>query len=81
MCLEKRSKRLLIASLVRFWTLFQLAQLMLFTEELLSKKRHLEAARVVVDYAGDVRQAIIALVQGNEFSEARRIVSISKSLS
>ncbi|KAF8845970.1 pol II transcription elongation factor [Paxillus ammoniavirescens] len=46
------------------------------TEELLSKKRYPEAARVLVDYAGDVRQAVIALVQGNEFSEARRIVSL-----
>lgn len=46
----------------------------------MSKKRYLEAARVFIDYAGDVRQAVIALVQGNEFSEARRIVSVSKSL-
>ncbi|KAF9237879.1 pol II transcription elongation factor [Melanogaster broomeanus] len=46
------------------------------TEELLSKKRFPEAARVFVDYAGDIRQAAIALVQGNEFSEARRIVSL-----
>ncbi|KIJ66069.1 hypothetical protein HYDPIDRAFT_174791 [Hydnomerulius pinastri MD-312] len=46
------------------------------TEELLSKKRYAEAARVFVDYAGDVRQGVAALVQGNEFSEARRIVSL-----
>ncbi|KIK96350.1 hypothetical protein PAXRUDRAFT_138652 [Paxillus rubicundulus Ve08.2h10] len=46
------------------------------TNELLSKKRYPEAARVFIDYAGDVRQAVIALVQGNEFSEARRIVSL-----
>ncbi|KAG8220454.1 IKI3 family-domain-containing protein [Butyriboletus roseoflavus] len=51
-------------------------QLMLSTEELLSKKRYLEAARVFIDYAGDTRQAVIALVQGNELSEARRIVSL-----
>lgn len=53
---------------------------MLFSEELLSKKRYLEAARVFIDYAGDTRQAVIALVQGNEFSEARRIVSMSRPL-
>ncbi|KAH0829046.1 IKI3 family-domain-containing protein [Lanmaoa asiatica] len=46
------------------------------SEELLSKKRYLEAARVFIDYAGDIRQAVIALVQGNELSEARRIVSL-----
>ncbi|KAF9222466.1 pol II transcription elongation factor [Gyrodon lividus] len=44
------------------------------TEELLSKKRYPEAARVFIDYAGDLRQAVIALVQGMEFSEARRII-------
>ena len=58
----------------------QLSQLTLFTEELLSKKRHLEAARVFIDYAGDIRQAVIALVQGNEVSEARRIVSTLESV-
>ncbi|KAN0081459.1 IKI3 family domain containing protein [Tylopilus felleus] len=45
------------------------------SEELSSKKRYLEAARVFIDYAGDIRQAVIALVQGSELSEARRIVS------
>lgn len=53
---------------------------MLFAEELLSKKRCLEAARVFIDYADDIRQSVLALAQGNEFSEARRIVSASKSL-
>ena len=43
-------------------------------EELSSKKRYAEAARVLLDYAQDVREAVIALVQGNAFSEARRIV-------
>ena len=77
----KKSKRLLIVSLVRSWMLFQPARLiLLFTDELLSKKRYLETARVYIDYAGDIRQAVIALVQGNELSEARRIVSISKPL-
>ena len=41
-----------------------------------SKKRYLEAARVLLDYSKDVREAVISLVQGNHFSEARRIVSI-----
>ena len=44
-------------------------------EDLTSKKRYSEAARVLLDYAQDSRQAVIALVQGNSFSEARRIVS------
>ncbi|KAG6382066.1 pol II transcription elongation factor [Boletus reticuloceps] len=30
----------------------------------------------LIDYAGDIRQAVITLVQGNELSEARRIVSL-----
>ncbi|RDB24885.1 Elongator complex protein 1 [Hypsizygus marmoreus] len=47
-------------------------------EDLASKKRHSEAARVLLDYAKDVREAIIALVQGNYFSEARRIVTIQE---
>lgn len=40
-----------------------------------SKKRFADAARVLLDYAKDVRHAVIALVEGNSFSEARRIVS------
>jgi elongator complex protein 1 len=46
----------------------------LFSEDLASKKRYSDAARVLLDYAKDVREAVIALVQGNCFSEARRIV-------
>jgi len=42
---------------------------------LTSKKRFTEASQVLLGYAEDVREAIIALVQGNQFSEARRIVS------
>jgi elongator complex protein 1 len=44
-----------------------------------SKKRYSEAARVLLDYTEDVREAVIALVQGNSFSEARRVVSSSIS--
>jgi elongator complex protein 1 len=44
-------------------------------EDLTSKKRYTEAGYVLLDYAEDVREAVIALVQGNQFSEARRIVS------
>jgi elongator complex protein 1 len=40
-----------------------------------SKKRYAEAATVLLDYAGDVRQAVIAYVEGNFFADARRIVS------
>ena len=43
-------------------------------EDLSSKKRYTEAGRVLLDYSKDVREAIIALVSGNAFSEARRIV-------
>lgn len=43
-------------------------------EDLVSKKRFNEAARVILDYTTDVRTAVISLVQGNEFSEALRIV-------
>ncbi|KII95516.1 hypothetical protein PLICRDRAFT_96071 [Plicaturopsis crispa FD-325 SS-3] len=45
-------------------------------EDLSSKKRHADAARVLLDYAKDVREAVIALVQGNHFSEARRITAL-----
>ncbi|KAJ7478610.1 pol II transcription elongation factor [Mycena galericulata] len=48
-------------------------------EELVSKKRYSEAARVLLDYANDVREAVIALVQGSCFSEARRIVTLTES--
>jgi len=45
-------------------------------ENLTLKKRYAEAGQVLLDYAQDVREAIIALVQGNHFSEARRIISL-----
>lgn len=48
----------------------------MFSEDLVSRKRHSEAARVLLDYSKDVREAVIALVQGNHFSEARRVVSV-----
>lgn len=48
-------------------------------DELSSKKRFSEAARVLLDYACDDNQAVIALVQGNEFSEARRIVRLPRN--
>ena len=51
-----------------------------FAEDLISKKRYTEAGQVLLDYAEDVREAVIALVQGNQFSEARRIVSRTNSL-
>ncbi|SRR6266404_948436 len=49
-------------------------------EDLTSKKRHAEASQVLVDYAQDVREAVITLVNGNQFSEARRIVSCTPHL-
>ncbi|KAF9262678.1 pol II transcription elongation factor [Marasmius fiardii PR-910] len=48
------------------------------SEDLISKKRFTEAARVLLDYADDVRTAIMTLIQGNEFSEARRITSLKR---
>ncbi|KAF7350896.1 polymerase II transcription elongation factor [Mycena sanguinolenta] len=48
-------------------------------EDLASKKRHSDAARVLLDYAKDIREAVIALVEGNCFSEARRIVTLTDS--
>ena len=50
---------------------------MVLVEDLSAKKRHSEAARVLLDYSKDLREAVIALVQGNNFSEARRIVCLS----
>ena len=46
-----------------------------FTEDLGSKKRYTEAGQVLLDYAEDIREAVVILVEGNQFSEARRIVS------
>lgn len=43
-------------------------------EDLVSRKRYPEAARVLLDYTKDVREAVIALVNGNKFSEAQRVV-------
>ncbi len=43
-------------------------------EDLSSKKRYTDAARVLLDYSKDIREAVIALVSGNAFSEAGRVV-------
>ncbi|KAF9047491.1 pol II transcription elongation factor [Panaeolus papilionaceus] len=45
-------------------------------EDLSSKKRYLEAGRVLLDYSKDIRDSVIAFVQGNAFSEARRNISL-----
>jgi len=45
-------------------------------EDLSSKKRYSESARVLLDYSKDIRECFIALVQGNSFSEARRIATL-----
>ena len=50
-------------------------------DDLLSKKRFDEAARIFLDHAENPRQCINAHVQGNLFSEARRIVNFSSVLS
>ncbi|QRV80523.1 Pol II transcription elongation factor [Ceratobasidium sp. AG-Ba] len=48
-------------------------------ESLTSHSRYLEAARVYVEYAHDVRAAVSALCRGNDLSEAFRIVSVYKT--
>ena len=52
----------------------------ILTDDLGSKKRYAEAATVLIDYVGDVRQAVIAYVEGNFFADARRIVGPPVSL-
>ncbi|KLO09706.1 IkappaB kinase complex, IKAP component [Schizopora paradoxa] len=47
-------------------------------DELSSKKRFDEAARVLIDYGKDVRGCVQALAHGNSFSEARRIISVHR---
>ncbi|KIL68708.1 hypothetical protein M378DRAFT_8174 [Amanita muscaria Koide BX008] len=47
-------------------------------EELSSKKRHLEAGQVLLEYAQDVRHSVIAIAEGNGFSEARRIIMVQE---
>ncbi|TFK65584.1 IkappaB kinase complex, IKAP component [Pluteus cervinus] len=46
-------------------------------DDLISKKRFAEAARVYLDYVKNVRQAVISLVEGNLFSEARRVAKMN----
>jgi len=46
------------------------------SEDLSSKKRYMDASRVLLDYVKDVRSAVIALVQGSHFSEARRVITL-----
>ncbi|KAH9846478.1 IkappaB kinase complex IKAP component [Lenzites betulinus] len=48
------------------------------SDDLVSKKRTSEAALVLLDYAKDVRAAVIALVEGSHFSEARRILVLHR---
>ncbi|WVQ81518.1 hypothetical protein IAT38_003642 [Cryptococcus sp. DSM 104549] len=46
------------------------------TDYLASRGRHLEAAQVFVEYAGDVDSAVDVCCRGAEFSEAYRLVSL-----
>lgn len=77
---EDRSRKHSHNSIPYGWCVL-LQRLAIFTiisgrlEDLASKKRYAEAGQVLLDYAEDEREAVIALVQGNQFSEARRIVS------
>ncbi|TFY59586.1 hypothetical protein EVJ58_g5682 [Rhodofomes roseus] len=45
-------------------------------EDLAAKKRYSDAARSLLDYAEDVREAVKTLVEGSHFSEARRIIAL-----
>ncbi|TFK25707.1 pol II transcription elongation factor [Coprinopsis marcescibilis] len=47
-------------------------------EDLSSKKRYLEAGRVLLDYGQDIKEAVSYLCQGNDFSEARRVSNFYK---
>ncbi|KIY69796.1 IkappaB kinase complex, IKAP component [Cylindrobasidium torrendii FP15055 ss-10] len=47
-------------------------------EDLSAKKRYQDAARVLLDYADDVREAVVTLTHGNAFSEARRIATLKR---
>jgi elongator complex protein 1 len=49
-------------------------------DALKAKGRHAEAGQVFLDYAKDVKNAVIVLSDGNEFAEAIRIVSLPPSL-
>ncbi|GAA5993070.1 hypothetical protein JCM10908_003090 [Rhodotorula pacifica] len=50
------------------------------SEDLVSKRRHAEAARVLLDYAKDVEAAIDALCEGNLHSEAVRTATFASRL-
>ncbi|KAF8318502.1 IkappaB kinase complex, IKAP component [Clavulina sp. PMI_390] len=45
-------------------------------EDLTGRKRHIEAARVLFDYGKDVSGGITSLVQGNDVSEALRVITL-----
>ncbi|THH29047.1 hypothetical protein EUX98_g5147 [Antrodiella citrinella] len=45
-------------------------------EDLSAKKRYQDSARVFLDYVKDPRAAVVTLVQGNFFSEARRVIAL-----
>jgi len=46
------------------------------SDDLRSRKRYGEAARVLLDYAQDIPEAVAAYARGNEISEALRIMSM-----
>lgn len=48
-------------------------------DALKAKGRHAEAGRVFLDYAKDVKNAVIVLSDGNDFSEAIRVVSAAET--
>ncbi|KAJ1032623.1 hypothetical protein NDA16_000646 [Ustilago loliicola] len=44
-------------------------------DELETSRRYIEAARITLDYVRDVEQAVTLLCRGNDFAEARRILT------
>lgn len=49
------------------------------TDSLRSKRRFIDAGRVLLDYGRDVEAAVEALVEGSAFAEAIRLVGICLS--
>lgn len=47
------------------------------TDDLSTKQRHSEAARIFLDYIKDVDEAVSCLIRGSAWSEARRIISLN----
>ena len=45
-----------------------------FSDSLKTNRKYSEAARVLIDYADDVEEAIVTLLEGNTWEEALRLI-------